>query len=75
MADDSGVCSDIGGPVLLTTAEAEPEVTDHLPCVQHQTGALHSIVCWGMFQDTLEKQAESLKSHERRPEVDRLDGR
>ena len=24
-----------------------PEVGDHLPCVLHNTGALHSIVCWG----------------------------
>ena len=23
------------------------EVSDVLPCVQHKTGALHSIVCWG----------------------------
>ena len=26
---------------------SEAEVSDLLPCVQHKTGALHSIVCWG----------------------------
>lgn len=28
-------------------AASGPEVEDHLPCVLHKTGALHSIVCWG----------------------------
>ena len=39
--------------------EAGTEVSSLLPCVEHKTGALHSIVCWGktlLLSPVLEQQ-------------------
>ena len=40
------------------------EVSDVLPCVQHKTGALHSIVCWGELQASSFQIDSKLRSSE-----------